>query len=98
VNATVTAGLGTITTVTGTPVAGVVPYTLNEYQIDPFDPENLGNWTYLHQVMHNQAWATFGTAGYDLTGIDWQDPQVVQNWIAIHSDEHNRLSAALGLN
>lgn len=71
---------------------------VNEYLIDPFDPENLGNWPYLHQVMHNQMWAAAGGSGYDLTGIDWQDPEVVQNWISAHADEHQRISAFLGLN
>jgi hypothetical protein len=71
---------------------------VNEYLIDPFDPDNLGNWPYLHQVMHNQMFQAAGLpASYDLTGIDWQDPQVVQNWISAHADDHNRISAFLGL-
>jgi hypothetical protein len=69
-----------------------------DYQLDPFDPENPGNWAWLHQDMHNQMWQAVNGSGYDLTGIDWQDPLVVQNWISAHQDEHQRISAFLGLN
>jgi hypothetical protein len=68
------------------------------YCVDPFDPENLGNWPWLHQAMHDQMFTAAGLpTSYDLTGIDWQDPEVVQNWVAAHSDDHNRISAFLGL-
>ena len=70
---------------------------ISDYVLDPFDPENLGNWTYLHQDVHNQMWKAVGGSGYDLTGIDWQDPQLVQNWVAAHADEHQRISTFLGL-
>jgi hypothetical protein len=68
-----------------------------EYLLDPFDPENLGSWAWQHQVMHNQAWAAVGGAGYDLTWVNWQDTDYMRQWIALHNDEHNRLGNILGL-
>lgn len=70
---------------------------VDEYVLDPFDPENLGNWPWLHQQMHNQSWAALGGSGYDLTGVNWQDPEYMRQWNALHYDEHNRLNAVLGL-
>ena len=96
-SAVVTADLGNINTITGTPVVTGLGTSIVDYVLDPFDPENMGNWPWQHQDMHNAAWAAVGGSGYDLTGIDWDDPETMEMWISVHADEHNRLSAFLGL-
>lgn len=70
---------------------------LDEYVLDPFDPQDMGNWVNLHQVMHKAQNQALNLAGYDLAGIDWQVPQNVRWWILAHADEHRRASTALGL-
>ena len=70
---------------------------LDEYVLDPFDPENMGNWVNLHQTMHDQMTAALGGSSYALTGINWSVPSNVEAWIAAHADEHNRVCAVLGL-
>ena len=70
---------------------------LDEYVLDPFDPENLGNWPNLHQTMHDQMNHTLGIGGFDLTGVDWSEPKRMAAWIQAHSNEHYRVSQILNL-
>ena len=70
---------------------------LDEYVLDPFDPENLGNWGYLHQIMHDQMNQAIGSSGYQLSGINWGNPRHVSAWIQAHANEHYRISSILNL-
>lgn len=70
---------------------------LQEYILDPFDPQNLGLWPWHHQLMHDQLNAVIGVSGYNLQEINFDDPDNLHAWIDLHSDEHNRESAILGL-
>lgn len=70
---------------------------LDEYVLDPFDPDDMGNWPYLHQVMHQQMDTALGIAGYDLSEIDWQDHDRIRSWLQQHGSEHYRVGAILGL-
>jgi hypothetical protein len=71
--------------------------TLTEYMLDPLDQDNLGNWLYQHQVMHNQTNAVLGTSGYDLLGLDWTDAEQFEQWLQLNGDEHQRWGGILGV-
>ena len=70
---------------------------IDEYMLDPFDPENMTQWLDLHQQMHNEQNKALGIAGYNLSDVDWQDEQARSQWIWAHADEHARASQILGV-
>jgi hypothetical protein len=70
---------------------------LSIFPLDPMDFDNLGNWSYWHQEMHNAANAVLGTSGFDLLSLDWDDPDEFAVWLRMNGSEHVRLSAALGI-
>lgn len=70
---------------------------LDEYVLDPFNIDDMGNWPYLHQVMHQQFNAVLGLAGFDLSEVDWRDDDLIRSWINQHANEHYRAGAILGL-
>lgn len=70
---------------------------LNQYILDPMNPDDLGTWLYQHQVTHNQINALLGTQGNDLLNLDWRDPEQFASWLRLNGDEHVRISAALGI-
>ena len=75
----------------------VYQLTLNPWPLDPFDPENAGDWMYQHQVMHAQMDLVLGIAGYDLLGVDWRDPAQLRQFIDFNADEHVQAGKILGL-
>lgn len=70
---------------------------LDEYVLDPFNPQDMGNWPYLHQTMHDQMNAALGLAGYDLTEIDWEDRDRTVDWVIHNGNLHYQAGAILGL-
>lgn len=70
---------------------------LDEYVLDPFDPLDPGNWTALHQVMHQQMDAILGIAGYDLTELDWTDEAGLRAWMSHQGNEHYQAGTILGV-
>lgn len=70
---------------------------LDEYVLDPFDPQNMGNWPATHAQMHQQMDKELGIDGFDLFEIDWQDADRTQEWITQNGSEHYRAGAILGL-
>lgn len=73
------------------------PVDLQQFILDPMNPNNLGLWLYWHQLMHAQADALLGIEGYDLLGLDWDDPQQFSEWLRLNGDEHTRICALLGV-
>lgn len=71
--------------------------TLQQFILDPMDPDDLGMWQYNHQISHSQLNAVLGTQGFDLLSLDWQNPAEFEEWLRLNGDEHTRLSAALGV-
>lgn len=71
------------------------PISLNPFPLDPFNPENLGQWLYQHSVMHAQMDLVLGIAGYDLLELDWNDKDQLIEWINFNSDEHIQASRIL---
>jgi hypothetical protein len=70
---------------------------LEQFILDPMNPDDLGMWLYQHATMHDQLNTALGTSGFDLLGLDWQDPQQFATWLRLNGDEHTRLSGLLGV-
>ena len=70
---------------------------LEQFILNPLDPNEIGLWLDQHQSMHNQVNAVLGTQGYDLLSLDPNDPDAFAEWLRQNGDEHVRISALLGL-
>ena len=70
---------------------------LDQFQLSPVDPNDLGMWLYLHQTMHAQINAVLGTQGFNLLSLDWQDDDQFQEWINENAAEHQTICTALGI-
>ena len=70
---------------------------LDQFMLNPVDPNDLGLWLYQHQTMHDQANAALGTKGYNLLDLDWKDESQFAMWLRLNGDEHQRISGALGV-
>lgn len=71
--------------------------TLDEFPLDPFNPHDAANWSYQHQLMHNQMDAVLGISGYNLLSPVFNDPSQRAGWIALNADEHRQASNILGI-
>jgi len=70
---------------------------LQEYALDPFDPDNMFSWLEQHQQMHNEMNKALGVGGYDLSELDWHNKGQLQSWTKAHFDEHVRVGKLVGL-
>jgi hypothetical protein len=72
---------------------------IDQFILDPFDPDNLDQWSYLHQATHNAQNQILNIQGFDLTGVDFKDPDAdaLKNWIYAHAQEHNQMATILML-
>ncbi len=70
---------------------------LDQFQLSPVNPDDLGMWLYQHQTMHNQINAVLGTSGFNLLSLDWSDPDQFEEWLNQNGDEHTRICSALGI-
>ena len=68
---------------------------LPEYLLDPIDINDVGQWEYQHQAMHDNQNEILGIKGQDLTGIDWKNPQLTAGWIWLQANEHYQASQIL---
>lgn len=73
----------------------LVAISLPEYILDPVNPDDTGDWEYLHQLTHDNQNALLGIQGQDLTGINWRDPRLLSSWIFLNSNEHLQASNIL---
>jgi hypothetical protein len=73
----------------------LVKIALPEYLLDPIDPNDTGNWEYLHQTMHDNQNNILGIVGQDLTEIDWKDSNKLAAWIWLNASEHYQAAAIL---
>ncbi len=71
--------------------------SLNEFVLDPLDPQNLGAWVDHHATMHDQINAILNIPGYNLREVDFNDRESLQTWSDLHQDVHTRTSRILGL-
>ena len=68
---------------------------LDEYILDPIDPDNTTVWEDQHQVMHSQMDAVLGIGGYDLSEVNFKNPTLLNGWITLNANEHYIASNAL---
>ena len=68
-----------------------------EFNLDPFDPNDIGTFRYQHQQMHNLQNAVLGIAGGDLTDVEWQDQEQRASWIQLNFIEHLQANQILGV-
>ena len=61
---------------------------LDEFVLDPIDPDNTTVWEDQHQVMHSQMDSVLGIGGYDLSEVNFKDPTLLNGWIQLNSNEH----------
>src|SRR5882724_2085635 len=73
----------------------LIAVALPEYIIDPVNPDNPGDWEYLHQAMHDNQNQILGIQGQDLTQVDWKDQRLLAAWIFLNSSEHVQASDIL---
>lgn len=73
----------------------VLHIALPEYQLDPFDPADLGQWADLHQQMHSQMDAILGISGFNLLDPDFSDAAKLQGWIDFNAVEHREAADIL---
>ena len=67
------------------------------YILDPIPQEDIENWLFRHQVVHNQMNAVLAIQGADLSAVDWNDKDSLADWIQLHFTEHQQASTALGV-
>lgn len=66
----------------------LVAISLPEYVLDPVDPDDVGQWEYQHQLMHDNQNQILGISGFDLSEVSWKDQNLLAGWIFLHSQEH----------
>lgn len=70
---------------------------LDEYVLDPLDPQNMGVWLYQHQFMHSQMDAALGISGFDLLDVDVTNPSEFAGWVWLNGQEHYQVANLLGI-
>jgi hypothetical protein len=75
-------------------LSGVV---LDEYVLDPLNPNDTNTWLYQHQLMHSQMDPILGIAGYDLLDVDFKNREELSGWIWLNSQEHYQAANTLAI-
>lgn len=70
---------------------------IDEYVLDPVDPQRSTGWEDQHQAMHAAVNAVLGISGLDLTGIEWDKPTILSGWIFSNFTEHRQWANQLGV-
>lgn len=70
---------------------------LNEYPLDPIPPNDLGVWSYQHQIMHDQMNQVLGISGLNLTNVDWDDVGQRTAFVYSNATLHREASGLLGI-
>ena len=71
--------------------------SLEQFILDPLNPNDSGVWLYQHQLMHQQFDPILGIAGYDLLDVQWNDPNELAGWILLNASEHIQAANTLGI-
>ena len=70
---------------------------LDEYVLDPFDPEDMSLWLDRHEAMHQQMDTVLGIAQNQLDELNWKDHEESANWFMQHGNEHFQAGTILQL-
>lgn len=70
---------------------------IEQFPLDPIDPDNPGQWEYHHQDMHSAVNSVLRLSGFDLTNINWKNPGELSGWIQSNSLEHRQWADILGV-
>lgn len=71
--------------------------TITGYALDPVPAGALSTFLLNHQASHNQINGILGTAGNDLTSLNFEDENSVREWIWLHASEHRTWDQTLGI-
>ena len=70
---------------------------LDQFVLDPFNPNEEEGWLVTHQIMHQQMDDILGISGYVLSNVEWDDPEALAVWLRHHGDEHYQASQLLNV-
>lgn len=70
---------------------------LEEFILDPLDPNDIGVWLRQHQTMHQDFEGVLGLEGFDLLDVDWKDQQELAGWIILNGTTHLQAANILGI-
>lgn len=70
---------------------------LEELVLDPMTLDDMENWLYRHQTMHNAQNQRLNISGFNLLNVDWADPGQRASWIYLHALEHVKAGDQLGV-
>lgn len=76
-------------------IYNLILVALPEYILDPIDVNDVGQWEYQHQQMHDNQNQLLGISGQDLTGVDWKNERLLAAWIQLNYNEHLQASDIL---
>lgn len=68
---------------------------LNEFILDPIDPNDTDVWEAQHQIMHQQMDTILGISGFDLSQVDFSKPELLDPWVQLNFQEHLQASNIL---
>lgn len=71
--------------------------TLQNYIMDPIQPNDFQNWLRRHQNAHDQMNGALALTGSDLTDVDWSKSDQRAAWIRLHYNEHQLAHITLGI-
>lgn len=69
--------------------------SIPEYILDPFDPKDMGTWSYQHQIWHDNINQVLGIEGLNLLDVDWEDLQQRVGFIQVNAALHLQASNIL---
>lgn len=70
---------------------------LDQFQLSPIDPNNMGFWLYQHSIMHDQINQVLGRTGLNLLTYDLGDPDQFQEFLQANGSEHQDICSLLGI-
>lgn len=71
--------------------------TVQSFVLDPINLDDLQNWLYQHQWMHQQMDAQLGISGYNLVDVDWENSDEFAGWIQLNANEHYQIANLLNI-
>jgi hypothetical protein len=70
---------------------------LDEFVLDPLNPNDPGQWEYQHQAMHQAVNSVLGISGFDLSDVDFLHTDKLAGFILQNATEHRQWADILGV-